>query len=139
MSSTPEAEARRWTIAVLLVVVASLALIVHLDQVEVEEGTLAFFLLGLTVLASLAAGALTRSPAALILSLLPALIAAPFGFPDDSDAAEPLPIWFTLAFLIPVYAGALGVGALLGARQPKAAAVVAAMLVAFFLAWVLQD
>jgi hypothetical protein len=139
MGSTPDAEARRWAIAVLFVAGASLALIVYLDRIRVEEGALAFVLLGVTVLAGLAAGALTRSPAVLILSFLPALIAAPFGFPDESDAAEPLPIWLTFVFLIPVYAGALGVGALLGARQPKAAAIVAITIVTFFLALLLQD
>jgi hypothetical protein len=111
--------ASRWALPVTLVVVGSLAAWGAMDAEDPDAlGPAIDAALFLFVLACMAgAGALLRSPAALILSLVPTLIAIPFGIPDDPDLYDPIPLWFGSFLWTPGWAWLLGAGALAGARR----------------------
>lgn len=95
------------------------------------EGPVEWLGIAANATACLAAGLLARSVWALALAAIPPLIAAPFGFPDDPELYEPLPLWFWMLLVVsPAYLLLLGVGALAGAGKWKAAILVSAAVAA---------
>jgi hypothetical protein len=75
-----------------------------------DSGPAWFFVVqGLTCIGT---GALIRRWWAIALGVAPVFIAIPFGFPNDSDLYEPVPLFFGYVFAAPVWAVllALGVG-----------------------------
>jgi hypothetical protein len=118
--------AARWAPPVTLILFGSLALAGVSDAEDPSSVPIALNALAIVGFAAclVGAGALLASPSALLLALVPILVAIPFGFPDDPDIYEPIPLWFAAIMGTPVTAWLLGIGALAGAWRWRALAYV---------------
>jgi hypothetical protein len=117
-----ESPARRWTIAVCLVVSASLVLAIDTYRSGIEAGD--WFPFAASIAACLVAGFLIRSPWALLLAAVPPLVAAPLWLAPN---AMGFLTWLVLLYLAsPAYLLLLGLGALAGAGYWKSAGLVTA-------------